>query len=128
MEKQDIGGDNTSSKVLKVEHKDQWDSFLNTSNSENRPVVAHFGASWCIPSVAMISFFEDIAITHSDVLFLSIDVDDVKEVASEMEVTAMPTFVLIKDSKAVDKLVGANPEEIRKRIDAFLQSTGVDMA
>ncbi|KAK9706556.1 hypothetical protein RND81_07G135400 [Saponaria officinalis] len=117
-----------TSKVSKVENKDQWVSFLNTSNSDNRLVVAHFGASWCIPSVAMNSFFEEMATTHPDVLFLNIDVDDVKEVASEMEVKAMPTFILIKDSKPVDKLVGANPEEINKRIDGFLQSTGVDMA
>ncbi|KAL9243539.1 hypothetical protein vseg_017414 [Gypsophila vaccaria] len=117
-----------TSKVLKVEHKDQWVSFLSSASSDNRLIVAHFGASWCIPSVAMNSFFEEMAITHPDVLFLTIDVDDVKEVASEMEVKAMPTFVLIKDSKPLDKLVGANPEEINKRIDGFLQSTGVDMA
>lgn len=38
-----------------------------------------------------------------------------------MEVKAMPTFVLIKDGKEVDRMVGANPEEINKRIHAFLQ-------
>lgn len=34
----------------------------------------------------------------------------------------MPTFLLLKDKTPVDKLVGANPEEIRKRIDGFVQS------
>lgn len=37
----------------------------------------------------------------------------------------MPTFVLLKEGAQVDKLVGANPEEIRKRIDAFVQSIHV---
>lgn len=38
-----------------------------------------------------------------------------------MEIKAMPTFVLMKEGAQVDKLVGANPDEIRKRIVGFLQ-------
>lgn len=34
----------------------------------------------------------------------------------------MPTFLLMRDGAQVDKLVGANPEEIRKRIEAFVHS------
>ena len=40
----------------------------------------------------------------------------------------MPTFVLMKDSAQVDKIVGANPEEIRKRIDSFVQSIPANIA
>ncbi|XP_031395585.1 thioredoxin-like protein CXXS1 isoform X2 [Punica granatum] len=86
-------------------------------------IVVHFSASWCIPSVAMNPFFEELASSYQDVLFLTVDVDDVKEVASRMEVKAMPTFLLMKNGAPVDKLVGANPDEIRKRIDSFVQST-----
>lgn len=49
--------------------------------------------------------------------------DCLQEVASRMEIKAMPTFVLMKNGSPVDKLVGANPEEIRKRIDSLVQST-----
>lgn len=82
--------------------------------------MAHFAAIWCIPSVAMNPFFEELASTYQDVLFLTVDVDDVKEVASQYEVKAMPTFILIKDGTPVDKLVGANPDEITKRIQALV--------
>lgn len=34
----------------------------------------------------------------------------------------MPTFLLMRGGTVVDKLVGANPEEIRKRIHGFVQS------
>lgn len=113
------------SRVKKVESKDSWDSFLNQAKDQGCPIVVHFGASWCMPSIAMNSFFEELASTYPDIMFLSVDVDDVKEVASKMEVKAMPTFVLLnKDGTPVDKLVGANPEEIRKRVDSFIQSSG----
>nr|GMC49965.1 thioredoxin-like protein CXXS1 [Ipomoea batatas]GMC51865.1 thioredoxin-like protein CXXS1 [Ipomoea batatas]GMC53821.1 thioredoxin-like protein CXXS1 [Ipomoea batatas] len=47
------------------------------------------------------------------------------EVAAEMEIKAMPTFMFMRDGvEVVDKLVGANPEEIRNRIAAaFINST-----
>ncbi|KAG6755891.1 hypothetical protein POTOM_039299 [Populus tomentosa] len=50
------------------------------------------------------------------------------EAAAKMEVKAMTTFVLMKDSAQVDKIVGANPEEIRKRIDSFVQSIPANIA
>uniref|UniRef100_A0A6N2KX80 Thioredoxin domain-containing protein n=1 Tax=Salix viminalis TaxID=40686 RepID=A0A6N2KX80_SALVM len=85
-------------------------------------IVVHFTALWCMPSVAMNPIFEELASAYPDALFLTVDVDEAKEVAAKMEVKAMPTFVLMKDGAEADKIVGANPEEIRKRIAGFVQS------
>ena len=41
-------------------------------------VVVHFTAAWCIPSVAMNQFFEELASNYPDALFLTVDVDEVK--------------------------------------------------
>ncbi len=38
-----------------------------------------------------------------DVVFLKVDVDEAEDVAQEYNITAMPTFVFIKDSKKVSK-------------------------
>lgn len=38
----------------------------------------------------------------------------------------MPTFLLMKEGTTVDKLVGANPDEMRKRISDFVKSIGSD--
>ncbi|KAK6932408.1 Thioredoxin domain [Dillenia turbinata] len=100
------------SRVVKVDSEESWDFY----------VVVHFTASWCMPSVVMNPFFEELASTFPDLLFLTLDVDEVKAVASKFEVKAMPTFVLMRDGAPVDKLIGANPDEIRKRIDGFVQS------
>jgi thioredoxin 1 len=40
-----------------------------------------------------------------------------------MEIKAIPTFLLLSGGTPVDKIVGANPDEIRKRVDNFIQST-----
>ncbi|XP_030528894.1 thioredoxin-like protein CXXS1 [Rhodamnia argentea] len=116
------------SRAVKVDSPESWDSYLTQATTQACPVVVHFTAAWCMPSVAMNPFFEELASTFPDVMFLIVDVDDVKEVATRMEVKAMPTFLLIKDKTPVDKLVGANPEEIRKRIDGFVQSFRASVA
>ncbi|PKI72980.1 hypothetical protein CRG98_006680 [Punica granatum] len=118
----------SKSRVVKIDSAQTWDSYVNQATNEGCPVVVHFSASWCMPSVAMNPIFEELASSYPDVLFLTVDVDDVKEVASRMEVKAMPTFLLIKNGAPVDKLVGANPDEIRKRIDFFVQSTPAHIA
>ena len=40
----------------------------------------------------------------------------------------MPTFLLMKEGAQVDKLVGANPDEIKKRIEGLVQSCSVYVA
>ncbi|KAK2644326.1 hypothetical protein Ddye_019521 [Dipteronia dyeriana] len=116
------------SRIVKIDSVESWDYYVSRANSQGSPIVVHFTASWCMPSVAMNPVFEELASSYSDVLFLTVDVDDVKDVASKMEVKAMPTFLLTREGAVVDKLVGANPEEIKKRIDGFVQSIRVFVA
>ncbi|GAV90929.1 Thioredoxin domain-containing protein [Cephalotus follicularis] len=110
------------SRVVKVDSEESWDVFITHATNQGCPVVVHFTAAWCIPSVAMNSCFEELALSYQHMLFLSVDVDEVKAVASKMNIRAMPTFLLMKDGGQVDKLVGANPEETKKRIDGFIRS------
>ncbi|CAA3008953.1 thioredoxin CXXS1 [Olea europaea subsp. europaea] len=103
------------SRVVKIDSEETWDFFASQANKQGCPVIVHFTASWCMPSVAMKPFFERLALCHRDIFFLRVDVDEVK-LASKMEIKAMPTFLFMKEGAVVDKLVGANPEEIKKRV------------
>ncbi|KAL1289387.1 hypothetical protein HN51_057658 [Arachis hypogaea] len=109
-------------RVVVIDSLQSWEFYVNQASTQNSPIVVHFTASWCMPSVAMNPFFEELASTYPDVLFLTVDVDEVMEVAKRMDVKAMPTFVVVKDGAPLEKVVGANPEEIKKRIDTFVQS------
>ncbi|KAK3024947.1 hypothetical protein RJ639_042754 [Escallonia herrerae] len=113
-------GQQSTARVLKVESRDSWDSYVTQASEQGSPIVAHFTAAWCMPSVAMNPVFEELASSYQEALFVTVDVDDVKEIASKYEIKAMPTFLVMKEGAQVDKLVGANPDEIRKMIEKIL--------
>ncbi|XP_027338896.1 thioredoxin-like protein CXXS1 [Abrus precatorius] len=115
-------------KVVVIDSLRSWEHHLTEASNQNCPVVVHFTASWCMPSVAMVPVFEELALSYPDIVFLTVDVDEVKGVATRMDVKAMPTFLLLKGGVAVEKVVGANPEEIKKRIDGVVQSNRVLVA
>uniref|UniRef100_M1BHP3 Thioredoxin h6 n=1 Tax=Solanum tuberosum TaxID=4113 RepID=M1BHP3_SOLTU len=55
----------------------------------------------------------DFAAKYIDVEFVKIDVDELDEYG----VQAMPTFVLIKKGKVVDKIVGADKDGLKMKIE-----------
>ncbi|CAK9135451.1 unnamed protein product [Ilex paraguariensis] len=117
-----------TSRVVEVDSKQSWDSYVTKATDQGCPIVVHFTAAWCMPSVAMNPLVEELASTYQDMLFLTVDVDDVKEVATKFEIKAMPTFLLMKEGAQVDKIVGANPDEIRRMIEGFAQPSRVYVA
>ncbi|KAL5081762.1 hypothetical protein RYX36_010183 [Vicia faba] len=111
------------SKVIKIDSKESWEHYISYATNQNYPVVVHFSAFWCVPSIIMNPFFQKLASNYQDVLFLTMDVDEVKEISSKMEIKAIPTFLLLSGGTPVDKIVGANPDEVKRRVEHFIQST-----
>ncbi|OTA69090.1 putative thioredoxin G6G8.7 [Hypoxylon sp. EC38] len=81
---------------------------------EHKVVLVDAFATWCGPCKAI----APILTKHSndeqfkEIFFAKIDVDDLPELAQELGITAMPTFLLFKDGEQADKLVGANPNTL----------------
>lgn len=111
----------TGSRVLVVDSDNSWDTILGQAQVQACAVVVHFTAEWCAPSKYMAGFFENLALKYPDILFLLVDVDEVKGVKDKMDVKAMPTFLLMRGTVQVDKIVGANADELQKRVAAFAQ-------
>ncbi len=52
--------------------------------------------------------------------FYKLDVDNVPDVAQELGIRAMPTFVLFKDGEKVGEVVGANPKALEAAIKSHV--------
>ncbi|KAG4962339.1 hypothetical protein JHK84_039433 [Glycine max] len=89
---------------------------LNPCGLQNYPIVVDFTASWCGPCRFIAPVLAEIARHTPQVIFLKVDVDEVRPVAEEYSIEAMPTFLFLKDGKIVDKVVGAKKEELQLTI------------
>lgn len=49
---------------------------------------------------------------YPDARFYKLDVDEVPDVAQELGVRAMPTFIVFKDGEKVGEVVGANAKAL----------------
>ena len=52
--------------------------------------------------------------------FYKLDVDQVPEVAQELGIRAMPTFMLFKGGQKVGEVVGANPKALEAAIQGHV--------
>ncbi|XP_042405692.1 thioredoxin H1-like [Zingiber officinale] len=101
---------------------EEWTRQLELANESKKLVVIDFTASWCGPCRMIAPIFADLAMKFPNVIFLKVDIDELKTVAQDWAIDAMPTFVFLKEGTIVDKIVGALKEELSRRIELHLPS------
>ncbi|GMH24024.1 hypothetical protein Nepgr_025867 [Nepenthes gracilis] len=99
-----------------------WSDQLQKANDAKKLMVVDFTASWCAPCRFIAPFLAELAKKLPDVIFVKVDVDELKSVAADWAVEAMPTFMLLKEGKIVDKVVGAKKDELQQTIAKHLAS------
>ncbi|KAG4431733.1 hypothetical protein IFR05_012788 [Cadophora sp. M221] len=89
-----------------------------TALKDNKIVVLDCFATWCGPckviAPQVVKFSDEFPGAH----FAKLDVDEVPDVAQELGIRAMPTFLIFKDGEKVKEVVGANPNALKSAIEA----------
>ncbi|KAG5250397.1 thioredoxin [Salix suchowensis] len=100
--------------VIACQNVDVWKAQLE--KGKEKLIVVDFTASWCPPCKFIAPIFAELAKKFTNVTFLKVDVDELKSVAADCQVEAMPTFIFMKDGKTVDKIVGADKDGLQAMV------------
>ena len=79
--------------------------------AEGSPVVIDFWAPWCAPCRMVVPIIEEIASERPDIKVGKINVDEQPELASKFGIMSIPTLVVMKNGKIVQRVSGARPKE-----------------
>lgn len=84
-------------------------NFESVKNSD-KPVLLDFYADWCGPCRMVSPLVDEIAKENPQYLVGKINVDQEPELAQAFSVSSIPTLVVMKNGKIVQKIVGARPK------------------
>lgn len=97
--------------VKQIHNKQEWDALV----AEGKPVLVDFFAVWCGPCRVISPVFEKLSddASFAGLNFAKIDVDENPELSQEFGITAMPTFILVKNGIKEGEVRGANPPALQ---------------
>lgn len=106
-----------SNGVIHVRSKYDLENRLKSAGS--KLVVIDFFATWCGPCKMIAPELERMAKDFPGVVFLKVDVDENGDVSREYSVSAMPTFVFLKNRREVSRIRGADSHSLRSTIQRY---------
>ena len=88
------------------------DTSFDKTIKENQLAIIDFWASWCGPCRALAPTIQELADEYAGKVFVGkLDVDENPSTAERFQVFSIPTVLIMKDGKEVDRIVGCVPKD-----------------
>jgi len=108
-----------NNKVIEVDYFN-WQKEVIMSN---HLVLVDFYAEWCGPCRMLAPLLKTIAEEYGDkITVCKVNIDDCQKIASDYNVMSIPTLLLFKGGKVVDKSIGLiSNKDLKFKIDSNIR-------
>jgi len=86
---------------MEIKTVEQFNEFVN-----NECVIVDFYATWCGPCKMQAPILEELENSRGEVKIAKVDVDNLQDLAKQYAVMSIPTLLLFKNGKLIDKKIG----------------------
>ena len=94
------------------------ENFAQEVLHSEKPVLLDFWASWCGPCRMLSPIVDEVAEERTDVKVGKVNVDEQPELAQAFGIASIPTLLVIRDGRTVNRAVGVrSKEEILQMLD-----------
>jgi protein disulfide-isomerase len=102
--------------------KKQFNSFEEMLSGSDVPVLVDFYAEWCGPCRIMATILEQVnAQLQGRIRIVKIDTEKYPQLANEYQIYALPTLVLFKQGRPVERIEGVlQPSDLVRRLESLI--------
>lgn len=103
--------------VYEIDSIDTLNSMIDECEKNDKYLVIKASATWCGPCRAIKPKYHEMAQKFPNAVFASFDVDEQQEIAEQLTISAMPTFIVIKSRYMLKRVEGTSLSSIQEVLE-----------
>jgi len=94
-----------------VKDEEDEEKALNSNSG-----IICFSAKWCMPCKKIKPDYHNLADLYKAIYFYEVDIEDREEFTKKLDITALPSFIIVKDGKIMETVVGSDMSKVEKAL------------
>lgn len=98
-----------------LQSEEQFDRIL----AKHTYVLVNGSAKWCQPCKSIYPLLLELIPRYKNITFVKLDIDNLYDLANKLDITGLPSFILMKEGKIENKVVGADLVKVKRMLETI---------